>query len=341
MSRFGARSLAVVGRAFLVAERLEAILQVLVELLVELVRLELERFLVRAVAAADDALAQGEEELPQTFLPPLRLDELEGGVSQVVRQPAVGELDALKIAHRRDDVGDGGVPDRHQVERIPVTGFEIRKSFIHPQGQAAAQQRPRNDVEFEDVRELVSDQPVERVGRLVDRQHHAIAIRLGEREHALGQLARIDVLLLEFAFGLVEDERNFEGEVVLEIGAHLLIRALRVAGDPFEMLLDVGVVVDLEVIRRVDAPLEVVVLDAVLVVVRHERRLRAGGDRAGDNRRTQRRRCRAALKDRARCACAWFTSSGADVTVAKTFVAMLRSRQTVPLARDASDVPAR
>ena len=130
--------------------------------------------------------------------------------------------------------------------------------------------------------ELVGDQPVERVGRLVDRQDHAVAIRLGEREHPFGQLARVDVLLLEFALGLEEDERNLEGEVVLEVGAHLLVGAFGVAGDPLQMLLDLGVVVDLEVIRRVDVPLEVVVFDAVLVVVRHERRLRARGDRAGE-----------------------------------------------------------
>ena len=84
----------------------------------------------------------------------------------------------------------------------------------------------------------------------------------------------------------------------------MLVGALGVAGDPLEVLLDLGVVVDLEVIRRVDVPLEVVVLDAVLVVVRHERRLRAGGDRAGDKDEGRRWRCRAALGNRASCACA-------------------------------------
>ena len=41
------------------------------------------------------------------------------------------------------------------------------------------------------------------------------------------------------------------------------------------MLLDLRVVVDLEVVGRVDVPLEVVVVDVVLAEVRHERRLRA------------------------------------------------------------------
>ena len=56
------------------------------------------------------------------------------------------------------------------------------------------------------MRQLVSDQAIQRVRRLVDRQHHAIAVRLGEGEDAFGQLARLDVLLLEFALRLVEDE---------------------------------------------------------------------------------------------------------------------------------------
>ena len=79
------------------------------------------------------------------------------------------------------------------------------------------------------MRQLVRDQAVERVGGLVDRQHHAVAVRLGEGEDAFGQLAGLDVLLLELALGLVEDERDLEGEVVLQIGADLLIRALGVA----------------------------------------------------------------------------------------------------------------
>ena len=84
----------------------------------------------------------------------------------------------------------------------------VRESLVHPQRQAAAEQRAGNDVELEDVRQLVRDQAIERVGRLVDRQHHAIAVRLGEREDAFGQLARLDVLLLELALGLEEDERD-------------------------------------------------------------------------------------------------------------------------------------
>ena len=124
--------------------------------------------------------------------------------------------------------------------------------------------------------QLVRNQAVKGVVDLVDREDHAVAIGLGKRQHALGQLARLDVLLLELALRLVEHERHLEREIVLEIRADLLIGALRVADDPPEMLLDLRVVVDLEVIRRVDVPLEVVVADLVFAVVGDVARLRGG-----------------------------------------------------------------
>ena len=143
LAALGREVAAVVGRTLLVAERLEPILQVLVELLVELLGLEPERFFVGALAAADDGLAQREEELPQPFLAPPRFDELERRVAEVVGEPAVGELHALEIAHRRDDVGDRRVADRHQVERLPVAGHVVGQAFVDPERQAAAEQRAR------------------------------------------------------------------------------------------------------------------------------------------------------------------------------------------------------
>ena len=147
------------------------------------------------------------------------------------------------------------------------------------------------------------DQAIERVRRLVDRQHHAIAVRLGEREHAFGQLARLDVLLLELALRLVEDERDFEGEVVLQIGADLLIRALGVGGDALEVLLDFRVVINLEVVGLIDVPLEIVVPDPVLAEVRHERRLRRTPPRQ-DRTKKNARRAKAKRRDGCRAACA-------------------------------------
>ena len=95
--------------------------------------------------------------------------------------------------------------------------------------------------------------------------------------HAFRRCARRDVLLLELAVRLEEDERDALVEVVLQIRADLLIRALGVAGDPLEVLLVLRVVVDLEVVGLVDVPLELVVVDVVLAVVRRHLRLRVDG----------------------------------------------------------------
>ena len=72
---------------------------------------------------------------------------------------------------------------------------------------------------------------------------------------------------------------TLEREVVLQVRADLLVGALGVAGDAFEVRLDLRVVVDLEVVGRVDVPLEVVVPDPVLAEIRHVRRL---GECVGD-----------------------------------------------------------
>ena len=123
------------------------------------------------------------------------------------------------------------------------------------------------------MRQLVNDQPVEQVGRLVDRQHHAVAVRLGECADAFLGRAWNDVLLLELGAGLEDDQRNLEGEIVLQVGADLLVCALGVAGDALQVLLGLGVVVNLEMIGRVDVPPEIVVADLVLAVVREKGRL--------------------------------------------------------------------
>src|SRR4029453_12065615 len=92
-----------------------------------------------------------------------------------------------------------------------------------------------------------------------------------------------DVLLLELAVGLEQDHRHFVRQVVLQIRADLLIRTLGVGGDPFEVLLQRRIVVNLEVVGRIDVPLELVVMDVVLAEVRNHLRLRrCGGAQAGD-----------------------------------------------------------
>src|SRR5262249_49811900 len=59
----------------------------------------------------------------------------------------------------------------------------------------------------------------------------------------------------------------------------LLIRALRVARDPLEVRFERGVVINFEVVRRVDVPLELVVVRVVLAEIRHHRGLRPGHGR--------------------------------------------------------------
>ena len=101
-------------------------------------------------------------------------------------------------------------------------------------------------------------EPVEQVGRLVHRHHDAVAARLGECADAFLRGARDDVLLPELAARREEDERDLEGEVVLQLGADVLIRALGVAGDPSRGAARSRVVVDLEVVGGVDLPVTVV-----------------------------------------------------------------------------------
>ncbi len=123
----------------------------------------------------------------------------------------------------------------------------------------------------------MDDEPVEQIRRQIDRQHHAVALAFGEREHPfLGSTGR-DVLLLELAVRLEDDERNALVEIVPQVRADLLIGALGVAGDPLEVPFVFRVVIDLEVVGLVDVPVELVVMDLVLAVVRRELRLRIHG----------------------------------------------------------------
>ena len=267
----GGEVAAVVVGPLLVAEGLEPAPDVRLELDVELLVGDVERVLVDVALAADDRLPQGEQELPDPGHAPALLDELEGGVPEVVDQPGARvDAPALEVAHLRQGVRQRGVADRHQVEGAPHAAHVVGQPLVHPQRNAAPDDRARNDVERELVGQLVGDQPVELVRRLVDRQHDALPERLGEGAHAVRHRAGNDVLLLELAVRLEDDEGNEVREVVRQVGADLGVRALGVAGDALEVLLDVGVVEDLEVVGGVDVPLEVVVLDPVLAVVGEE-----------------------------------------------------------------------
>ena len=124
------------------------------------------------------------------------------------------------------------------------------------------------------MRQLVRHRPVQKVRRLVERQQHPIALRLSKRRDTLDGGARDDVLLLELAARLEDDQRYLESKVVLQVGADVLVRAFGVARDPFEVLFFLGVEVNLEVIGGVDVPPEIRVPDLVFAEVRDHRRLR-------------------------------------------------------------------
>jgi hypothetical protein len=275
----GREVLAVVGRPLLVAEGLEALLQPLLELLVELLRLHAERLHVDVLdPAAHDVLAEGVEELPDPFFAEAGLDELEGGVAEVVDDARVGVAAVfVEAAQLGNLLRDRGVADGHEVERVPGATLVVGQPLVEPEGDRALHQAARDEIELEDVGQLVGDEALQLVRRQVDGQDHAAADRLGEGQHSFGHEVGEEVRLLELGVRLVEDERDREVDLVLEVPRDLLIRALGVGHDAAQVLLELGVVVDLEVRALVDAPGEAVVRDLVLPEVGNE--LGAGGGR--------------------------------------------------------------
>jgi hypothetical protein len=129
------------------------------------------------------------------------------------------------------------------------------------------------------VRQLVHDQAVETVRWIVNRRDDALLAGFGKGADAFLTGARVDVLLLELAVRLEQDQLHLEREVVLQVGADLLIGAFGVAGDPLEVRLQRGVVQDFEMVGGVDEPLELVVMRVVLAEVGHHRRLGRGDGR--------------------------------------------------------------
>ncbi len=112
--------------------------------------------------------------------------------------------------------------------------------------------------------QLVPDQRIELVRRHVDRQDHAVGDRLGEGGDELGDEAEGDVGLLELDVRPVVDEADAERDLVIEDLREARVLALGVGDDLLEMVLRLRVVVDVEVGRLVDLPVERLVGDLVL-----------------------------------------------------------------------------
>jgi hypothetical protein len=75
----------------------------------------------------------------------------------------------------------------------------------------------RDEVELEDVGQLVGDEALQPVGRLVDGDDHPVPRRLREGGHPLRHEAPEEVGLLELGVGLVEDDRDREVDLVLQV----------------------------------------------------------------------------------------------------------------------------
>jgi hypothetical protein len=182
---------------------------------------------------------------------------------------------------RRDEAVDHGVPDDHLVEVVLVLPEVAREAFHDPRGDVGAE-RPRQrllvqDAELEDVRQLVADQRVLLVGWQVHGQDHAVLDRLGEGADELGDEVEGHVRLLELDVRLVVDERDAELDLVVQDLRQPHVLALGVAHHLLQQGLLLGVVVDVEVRRPVDVPVEPLVGDLVLAEGERGR-----GDRRGD-----------------------------------------------------------
>jgi len=163
-------------------------------------------------------------------LPPLGLDELEGRVAEVVHERGFDVCPvALEAAHLRDHVGDRGIADRHEVHRPPDARHVIRQAFSDPQGHRFADERLRHDVEFEDVRQLVDDQPVEEVRRIVEREQHPSRYGSANAPTPSWAAPGMTFCCSNSLCVLKMIRGHLEREVVLQLGADLLVGALGVA----------------------------------------------------------------------------------------------------------------
>lgn len=170
-------------------------------------------------------------------------------------------------------VVDHRVAQEHPVRRPLVLGHVARHPLHHPLGdaEAAAELPLEEDLVLEDVGKLVLDEREELAVGQVDRQHHPVAHRAGEGADPFGDEVDDDVVLLERGVGLVEDERRRLLDLEVEPSREPVVGALGERDDLLELRRVGGVVVDVEVGRMVDPPVELAVLDLVLA----ERRVEA------------------------------------------------------------------
>ncbi len=279
----GAEGAAEVGRlAGLDQLRQVALAQPAAELAVEVLGVHAEGALDRAADPRADGVAHLDQEVAQRLLAPLLLDEVEHRVAEAVGEEAAD----VGLGDRRDAVVDHRVAQVHPVARRLVLGHVAGHALHEPggrrRGDALAGAALAEDVVLEDVGQLVEDQLHQLGVGQVHRQHHPVAHRRGEGADALGDEVEDDVVLLERRVGLVEDQRRRLLDLVVELLRQVVVGAL---GERHHLLQQVRlllVVVDVEMGRVVDLPVEVPVLDLVLAELRRgpggQQQTDGGGD---------------------------------------------------------------
>ena len=114
------------------------------------------------------------------------------------------------------------------------------------------------------MRQLVPDQGVQFVRRAVDRQNHPVLDRVGEGGDELGDEPEADVGLLELDMRLVVDDGDADTNLVLEDLGDPQVLALQVGDHLLEQDRFLDVIVNVEVRRLVDVPVDTLVVNLVL-----------------------------------------------------------------------------
>ena len=147
----------------------------------------------------------------------------------------------------------------------PVLGEALREpERQHEVGRApVVAEHARQLVEREHVDQFVPDDALEAVQVAVGRDHDAALEELEEAADAVRDEARRHVGLLEVQVGRVEDDRDAVRQRQVEARLQRVVPVLGRLGADGREVLGLGVVVDVEVLRFEDVPLEAVVLDLV------------------------------------------------------------------------------
>ena len=230
--------------------------------------------------------------LADHLIAPAPADEREERLAEAVREERVRIVRHLRdrrnvvlrhgVAH--DDVGMRVArPLRH------VLGHALHEPErrIHrlERAQAAARLAVPEDIELELVHHFVREHVLGGAVVAGEEEEHPVAERLGDATHALAQVAGHEVLAEIRARG-EEHDRLLVAELPLERAREALVRAFGHARDVHRDRRFGGIVVNREVLRLDDVPLEMRVLHLVLAELRREPR-RGRAQQRGTGRETK------------------------------------------------------